>query len=83
MYPSTITLYSPTTSTETTKLAISPLESSYVTQNEFPTTITYLMDNFRENEIIIMTDFKESVKTIIADHDSKIDYKAEEDPYPM
>ena len=72
MYPSTHTSSGPTTSTGTTTLDPDPLNSSYVTQTDFNTTTKYLM-----------AELKESVKEIIADQDSKIVRKTEEELQTM
>ena len=67
MSPSKITRYRPTTSTKYT--TDSPLNSPYMTQTEFPTTIKYLLTNFDDN-------FKEFLKETIADQDAKFDAKS-------
>ena len=67
MYPSKNTRSVPNSSTETTTLAPAPTNSSYVTQTDFKTTVKDLMD-----------DFKESIKEIISDQDTKSVKKTEE-----
>ena len=73
MSPFTHTCSSPTNSTKTTKLALSPSISSYLTETAFSTTIKDLMAEFKESA-------EESVKEIITDQYAKVDGKFENRP---
>ena len=72
MSPSTNTQSGPTTFTETTTLAIAPLNSSYATHNEFYTAIKDLM-----------AEFKESVRNIITNQTAKVDKRIEKHLQPL
>ena len=66
--PSINTCSGPTTSTETTKLALDPSKSSYGTNTEFSTSIKYLIADFKES-------VEKYVERIIADQDAKVENK--------
>ena len=73
----------PTTSTETTTIALAPLNSSYARHTEFYTTIKDLMDESTEYWKNLISEFKESVKNIIADQDAKVDKIIEKQIQPL
>ena len=76
MYTSKNTRSVPTKSTETTKLALAPSNSSYVTHSEFSTTIKYLIAKFKEY-------VEKYVEIIIADQDEIFENKFEKELQPL
>ena len=66
----------PTTSTETTPLALAPLNSSYVAQTEFYTTIKEETSEFKES-------VEKYVKSIITNQDTKVDGEFEKQLHPL
>ena len=73
----------PTTSPETTTLSISPLNSPHVTKADLFNTIKFLLVNFYDKHYKQDTNFKEPVKTIIVNQDSKFGKKFETQLQPL
>ena len=83
MSPSTNTRSGPNTSSETTKLSLSPLNSSYVTQNYTFNKTKFLLANFDYKHAKQDEKFKEYVKILIGNQDATFDKKFEKHIQPL
>ena len=71
MYTPIITQYRPTTSTETTTLALAPSTSSYVTQTDLVNSLNIILKTL------------ESINTLTANQDVKLEEKIEKQVHPL